>query len=143
MLTVAAAPFRMPKAFTIGGGMRSCGWLILKFSRERSVWAPQYLSAGTLISPKASLSVRVDAMVGVCENWRRWEVWDWNADNREAVERALWAGSGRQENGVTAKVEGLHLACASNRKARASAGRGFGRALRNMAIGARGGGGNV
>lgn len=30
-----------------------------KFSSERSVWAPQYLSAGTWISPKASLSVRV------------------------------------------------------------------------------------
>jgi hypothetical protein len=37
MLTVAAAPFKMPKALTIGGGMRSCGWLILKFSRDRSV----------------------------------------------------------------------------------------------------------
>ena len=24
----------------MGGGMRSWGWLILKFSSERSVWAP-------------------------------------------------------------------------------------------------------
>ena len=62
MLTVAAAPFRIPNALTIGGGIRSCGWLILKFSRERSVWAPQYLSAGTWTSPKASVSALVSAM---------------------------------------------------------------------------------
>ena len=59
MFTVAAAPLRIPKALIIGGGMRSCGWLMRKFSSERSVCAPQYLSAGTWISPKASLSVRV------------------------------------------------------------------------------------
>lgn len=59
MLTVAAAPLRIPKALMIGGGMRSWGWLMRKFSSERSVCAPQYLSAGTWISPKASLSVRV------------------------------------------------------------------------------------
>ena len=41
MFTVAAAPLRMPKARTTGGGMRSCGWLILKFSNDRSVCAPQ------------------------------------------------------------------------------------------------------
>ena len=58
MFTVAAAPFKMPKALTMGGGMRSCGWLILKFSNDRSVCAPQYLSSCTWISPKASLSVR-------------------------------------------------------------------------------------
>jgi hypothetical protein len=38
--------------------MRSWGWLMRKFSSERSVCAPQYLSAGTWIWPKASLSVR-------------------------------------------------------------------------------------
>jgi hypothetical protein len=43
----------------------------LKFSSDRSVWAPQYRSAGTWISPKASLSVRVagDAMVAL--SWNR------------------------------------------------------------------------
>ena len=61
MLTVAAAPFKMPNARTMGGGMRSCGWLILKFSNDLSVCAPQYLSLGTWISPKASLSARVEA----------------------------------------------------------------------------------
>lgn len=73
MLTVAAAPLRMPKARTIGGGMRSCGWLILKFSSERSVWAPQYLSEGTWISPKASLSVLVEAILVVNAKLRRWK----------------------------------------------------------------------
>lgn len=61
MLTVAAAPLRIPNALTMGGGMRSWGWLMRKFSSERSVCAPQYLSPGTWISPKASLSVRVVA----------------------------------------------------------------------------------
>jgi len=60
MLTVAVAPFRMPNARMTGGGIRSRGWLILKFSNDLSVCAPQYLSEGTWILPKASLSVRVD-----------------------------------------------------------------------------------
>lgn len=64
----------MPKARTMGGGMRSCGWLILKFSSDRSVCAPQYLSDGTWISPKASVSVRVEAILLVNANWRRWMV---------------------------------------------------------------------
>ena len=34
MFTVAAAPLRIPKARTTGGGMRSCGWLILKFPKD-------------------------------------------------------------------------------------------------------------
>ena len=34
MLTVAAAPFNTPNARTIGGGIRSCGWLILKFPND-------------------------------------------------------------------------------------------------------------
>lgn len=42
--------------------MRSCGWLILKFSRDRSVCAPQYLSAGTSTSPNASVSALVSAI---------------------------------------------------------------------------------
>jgi hypothetical protein len=50
----------MPKARTTAGGIRSCGWLILKFSNDRSVCAPQYLSEATCTSPKASVSVRVD-----------------------------------------------------------------------------------
>ena len=70
MLTVAAAPFRMPKARTMGGGMRSCGWLMRKFSSERSVWAPQYRSAATWISPKASLSALVLAAILVALAWK-------------------------------------------------------------------------
>src|SRR5690606_3687179 len=31
---------------------------ILKLFRERSVWAPQYLSAGTFTSPMVSFSIR-------------------------------------------------------------------------------------
>lgn len=53
--------------------MRSWGWLMRKFSRERSVCAPQYLSAGTWISPKASLSVRVEAIL-ICDVERYLEV---------------------------------------------------------------------
>lgn len=50
--------------------MRSCGWLMRKFSRERSVCAPQYLLASTWISPKASLSVRVCPMaVGLADKY--------------------------------------------------------------------------
>ena len=73
-LTLAAAPFRMPKALTMGGGMRSWGWLMREFSSERSVWAPQYLSAGTLISPKASLSVLVLAAILTEPTWKY--LWD-------------------------------------------------------------------
>lgn len=70
MFTVAAAPLRIPNALITGGGMRSWGWLMRKFSRERSVWAPQYLSAGTWISPKASLSVLVLAAILMDVAWR-------------------------------------------------------------------------
>lgn len=53
--------------------MRSWGWLMRKFSRDRSVWAPQYLSAGTWTSPKASLSVLVLAAILKDVAWRfRW-----------------------------------------------------------------------
>lgn len=68
--------------------MRSWGWLIRKFSRERSVWAPQYLSEGTWTSPKASVSVLVAAIV-IDEAWKYlWVVW---SDVREerAEERAV------------------------------------------------------
>lgn len=69
MLTVAAAPFKIPNARTIGGGIRSCGWLIRKFSKDLSVCAPQYLSDGTWISPKASVSVLVEeAILAVVAN---------------------------------------------------------------------------
>lgn len=34
MFTVAAAPFRIPKALTTGSGMRSWGWLMSKLPRE-------------------------------------------------------------------------------------------------------------
>lgn len=34
MFTVAAAPLRIPKALTMGGGIRSCGWLISKLVRD-------------------------------------------------------------------------------------------------------------
>lgn len=118
MLTVAAAPFKMPKARTMGGGMRSWGWLILKFSSERSVWAPQYLSAGTWISPKASDSALVLAMVEVTLNRRVW--------------RQRWVLKGEELAGVRGH-EGPALACASRRSAPASAGRRLRRALRNMA----------
>jgi len=70
MFTVAAAPFRMPKALTMGGGIRSWGWLMRKFSRERSVWAPQYLSAATWTSPKASLSVLVVVAILAVLAWK-------------------------------------------------------------------------
>lgn len=34
MLTVAAAPLRIPNALTMGAGIRSWGWLILKLPSE-------------------------------------------------------------------------------------------------------------
>jgi hypothetical protein len=123
MLTVAAAPLRMPKARTMGGGMRSWGWLILKFSSERSVWAPQYLSEGTWISPKASLSVRVLAMLLVTLNWRRW---NWLCDFT-GVYRVVESGRVLRAQ----QKEGLAFACASDRNAPASAARSL-IALRNM-----------
>lgn len=135
MLTVAAAPFRMPNALTMGGGMRSWGWFILKFSSDRSVCAPQYLSAGTWISPNASLSVRVEAMLRVDENWRRCALFCKCNWGRGKVERALLcrlAPRLQVQDGVT--TEGLTLACASERNAPASADRAFVKADRNMAL---------
>lgn len=56
-LTIADAFFNMPNALIMGVGMISVYLAILKFWRERCVWAPQYLSAGTLMGPKVSYSV--------------------------------------------------------------------------------------
>ena len=131
ILTVAAAPLRMPKARTIGGGMRSCGWLILKFSRDRSVWAPQYLSEATWSSPKASLSVRVLAMVLVKLNWRRCnKLWVPNGVYLVGLRAAMDKG---RALAVPQMTEGLVFACASERMAPpASARRRVIRAVRNM-----------
>jgi hypothetical protein len=140
MLTVAAAPFKMPNARTIGGGMRSWGWLILKFSSDRSVWAPQYLSEGTWSSPKASLSVRVLAMLLVMLNRRRWKKL-WVLDG---VYLVGWRGT--VESGRALRVhmtEGLALACGSERIAPASARRRLVRAVRNMVEVMRGDNGGV
>ncbi len=56
-LVVAAQRLTMPSARIKGLGRRSSP--ILKFSRDRCVCAPQYLSAGTSIGPNESVSVRV------------------------------------------------------------------------------------
>ena len=55
-LAMAAACFKMPKARRSSSGIRSVP--ILKFSWLRWVWAPQYRSAGTRISPMLSRSTR-------------------------------------------------------------------------------------
>ena len=55
-LAIAAAFFNMPKAWMISPGIVSVP--ILKFSKLLSVCAPQYLSAGTFISPIVSFSMR-------------------------------------------------------------------------------------
>lgn len=93
MFTVAAAPFRIPNALMMGGGIRSWGWLMRKFSRDRSVWAPQYLSPGTWISPKASLSVLVAAIL-VDEAWKNLAVlWsDVGRVRKEEVAAPVLAG---------------------------------------------------
>ncbi len=57
-LAMAAAFFSTPKAWVISRGMVSMPTPIRKFSWERSVCAPQYLSAGTLTSPMESCSMR-------------------------------------------------------------------------------------
>src|SRR5690349_6559062 len=62
MLASAAARLTTPSALMIGLGCFSQP--ILKFCSERWVWAPQYLSAGTSIGPKVSVSVRV-ALIGL------------------------------------------------------------------------------
>ena len=46
---------------TVGSGMRS--FEIAKFCRERCVWAPQSLSAGTSIGPKVSFSMRTFLLI--------------------------------------------------------------------------------
>lgn len=61
----------------------------MKFSRDRSVCAPQYLLPGTWTSPKASLSVRVAAIV-LDEAWKYRAEWcsDVGAVWRETQEAA-------------------------------------------------------
>src|SRR5262245_3208757 len=58
-LTIAAAFLRIPKARISSRGKRSRSPPIAKWWSERSVWAPQYRSAGTSIFPIESDSVRV------------------------------------------------------------------------------------
>ena len=60
MLTLAAAYLRNPNACMTANGMRSCGWLMLKFPKDLCVCAPHNLFAGTSIGPKASVSVLVE-----------------------------------------------------------------------------------
>ncbi len=100
MFTVAAAPFRMPNALTMGGGMRSCGWLMRKFSRERSVCAPQYRSAATCTAPKASVSVLVAfadvAAILAALAWNRRYCWIAGcAERAEALSDATGDDTGR------------------------------------------------
>ena len=56
-LTLAEAPFRIPKARMSGVGIVSPP--MSKWCNERAVCAPQYRSEGTSISPMLSLSTRV------------------------------------------------------------------------------------
>jgi hypothetical protein len=111
--------------------MRSCGWLILKFSSDRSVWAPQYLSDCTWTSPKASLSVRVLTMVRAVKlNWRRWRrLWVLNGVYLVGWRATAESGRAFRAQQVT---EGLVVACAHERIAPASARRRLVRAVRNM-----------
>ena len=59
--TVAEACLTMPSARMIERGIRSSP--ILKFSSERCVCAPQYLSSATSMAPMLSVSVRVVVIV--------------------------------------------------------------------------------
>ena len=54
-LTIAAAFLTIAIALIISSGTNI--FPILNYFNERSVWAPQYLSAGTLILPKLSDSI--------------------------------------------------------------------------------------
>ena len=56
-LAIAAAFFRIPKAWIISDGIVSIPTPIWKFSMLLCVCAPQSLSAGTLISPIESCSI--------------------------------------------------------------------------------------
>lgn len=96
MLTVAAAPLRMPKAFTTPSGIFSCGRLMLKLPSERCVCAPQYFEFSTSTGPKASDSVLVLAILMVC-----------NRRTREGYLREEVAEEVRRENMV--RVEETHV----------------------------------
>ena len=56
---ITQAFFNTAKALIISKGILPFSWLILKFSVERCVCAPQYLSAGTSTYPMVSFSVLV------------------------------------------------------------------------------------
>src|SRR4029453_4165016 len=60
MLASAAARLTMPSARTMALGCLSQP--ILKLARLRCACAPQYLSAGTWIGPKVSVSVRLSVV---------------------------------------------------------------------------------
>src|SRR5262249_7857796 len=60
---LAAAFFRMAYAVIISRGMRS--WPMLKCSSERCVCAPHSLSAGTLTTPRLSISLRMSFIVSL------------------------------------------------------------------------------
>lgn len=108
MFTVAAAPFRIPNALMMGGGIRSWGWLMRKFSRDRSVWAPQYLSLGTWISPKASLSVLV-AAIFVDEAWKYLAVLWSDVGGVRKEEGAAPACAGRQTTADVLEELEMHV----------------------------------
>ncbi len=66
----------------------------MKFSNDLSVCAPQYLSAGTRTSPKASVSALVSAILFVvawnCLSKRGcWEVWELFRDVASVLECVL------------------------------------------------------
>ena len=63
---MAAAFFRMPKAWMISRGMVSSPTPMGKLFRLRSVCAPQYLSAGTRTSPIESCSMRYSIFLLLC-----------------------------------------------------------------------------
>lgn len=77
------------------------------------------------MSPKASLSVRVLAMVAVALNRRRWAV--------KGVYLTAWRVTVERGRAVRS-MEGLVLACASERMHPTSAARSCVRALLNMAV---------
>lgn len=86
-LTFAAARLRTPKAWTTWSGIRSLGPPILKFCRDRCVWAPQYLNiellaASTLKRPmmRAAFSssftcLRAPRGVRNCPSLFLWMLW--------------------------------------------------------------------
>ena len=60
---LAADFFKIPNALITGTGIRSRSPPILKFYKDRCVYAPQYLSAGTCNGPNVS-----DSSLNFCED---------------------------------------------------------------------------